>query len=182
MCRRRRRKNRRRKNKDGRGQRPPHEDDTNDDDDPAVDDPEEDDDNQDGGEVMFDDQINHRTIERVDVDPLGHRHLFMPVVEGRVEGDDHFGVGRPGLADKTNPETEMKELEKEIEHDLEKELAGKERTAPRNKMGEAGTSGAVVVSPMHWTLWAWAWACAWAWGLVRGYASSGAPRLALSRG
>lgn len=128
---------------------------------------------------MIDDQINHRTIERVDVDPFGHRHLFMPVVEGRVEGDDHFG-NRPGMVETTDQETEMKELEKEIEHDLEKELAGKERTAPRNKMGETGSgSGSVrVLTPMHWTLWAWA--CAWGWFYA--WAWCGIPRRALSQG
>lgn len=146
-----------------------------------MEDTEEEDDNGDEGEVMFDDQINHRTIERVDVDPFGHHQLFMPVVEGRVEGDDHFGISHPGVVDTTNPESEIKELEKEIEHDLEKELAGKERTAPRNKMGETGSgSGSVrvVLTPMHWTLWAWV--CTWAW--VYAWAGCGMPRPAVSQG
>lgn len=117
---------------------------------------------------MFDDQINHRTIERVDVDPFGHRHLFMPVLEGRGEEDDFFGMEGPAAPPEiTDEATEMKELENEIEHDLEMELAGKERTAPRNKMGVAGGSGRVA-SPSHWTLWAWActWASSWAWSLT----------------
>lgn len=132
---------------------------------------EDDEENGDEGDVMFDDQINHRTIERVDVDPLGHRHLFMPVLEGRGEGNDLFGMESPAAPEVTDADTEMKELEEEIEHDLEMELAGKERTAPRNKMGAAGGSGRVA-SPSHWTLWAWAWV--WAWSVTH--------HLALRRG
>ncbi|XP_045118850.1 MOXD1 homolog 2-like [Portunus trituberculatus] len=159
VCRRRKRKNRRRKNKVGRGR--PHLEDEE-----AVEDEEDEEEGGDEGEVMFDDQINHRTIERVDVDPFGHRHLFMPVLEGRGEGGEGVESVQVAAAPEANPEEEMKELEEEIEADLEMELAGKERTAPRNKMGVAGGCGRVS---LHWTLWVWAW-CLWAVGASRGLA------------
>ncbi|KAG0726697.1 MOXD1 2 [Chionoecetes opilio] len=140
VCRRRKRKNRRRKNKTTRGRQ--HQDD-----DDVLEEDDDEDENGDEGDVMFDDQINHRTIERIDVDPLGHRHLFMPVLEGRGEGGDLYGGMEGPGAPETDPDSDLKELEKEIERDLEMELA-----APRlQTLIRAANRGARAGIPL--SLW-----------------------------
>lgn len=163
VCRRRRGKNRRRQyNSKGRSR--PREDEEEegkaaadgDDSEQAGEDGEEEDEGEENhdGEVMVDDQINSRPIQRIDVDPAGRIDVFMPVVEERYEGggvDDFTGDNLPPQ-DLEDPE--LQEEFQEMEKELEQEMAGKERTASINRSGAGGSGvGSISQRPTSLVLW-----------------------------
>ncbi|KAG7162285.1 MOXD1 2-like [Homarus americanus] len=150
ICRRRRRKDRRRKNKNGRGKNHhllSH---------GGGEEVEEEEEEEDEEEVMFDDQTNSRTIERIDVDTFNHVDLYMPVIEERIENDP-YGSGGIENGDLPNvPDPELEQDLQEMERDLEQELANKfpdtlqERTSHQNRDGSG--SSCLMVTFSQWTL------------------------------
>ncbi|KAK4302315.1 hypothetical protein Pmani_025590 [Petrolisthes manimaculis] len=164
VCRRRRGKNRRRQYKNkGRSRSREDEDEEGnatadgDDGEQAGEDGEEEDVGEEDhdGEVMVDDQINSRPIQRIDVDPAGHIDVFMPVVEERYEGgggvDDFTGDNLPPQ-DLEDPE--LQEEFQEMEKELEQEMAGMERTASINRSGAGGSGvGSISQRPSSLVLW-----------------------------
>ncbi|XP_068207395.1 MOXD1 homolog 2-like [Palaemon carinicauda] len=132
VCRKRRRKNRRRKNKTARGRNHHlvgH---------GGEGDELEEEDGDTEEEVMFDDQMNSKPIETIDVDHYNHRDIFMPVMEEHFEDGiiDIYGVDTGHSA---APDRELQKEFQEMERDLEEEMHKKfpdtfqERTGHPNK-------------------------------------------------
>ncbi|XP_071513833.1 DBH-like monooxygenase protein 1 [Panulirus ornatus] len=140
VCGRRRRKNKRRKNKNERG-RSPHQPQG------AGEEEEEGED-----EVMFDDETNSRPIERIDVEPLNHVDVFMPVAEERLDHDYSSSLDVEKAGSLATQDQELDQELQEMERDLEKELAGnlQERTSSQNESG-LGSNGTPVTFS-QWTL------------------------------
>ncbi|XP_064082617.1 DBH-like monooxygenase protein 1 [Macrobrachium nipponense] len=138
VCRKRRRKNRRRKNKTARGRNHHlvgH---------GAEGEELEEEDGDTEEEVMFDDQMNSKPIETIDVDHYNHRDIFMPVMEEHLETGiiDIYGVDTGHSA---APDRELQKEFQDMERDLEEEMHKKfpdtfqERTGHPNK-NELGSS------------------------------------------
>lgn len=92
-------------------------------------------------EVMFDDQINSRPIETVDVDPFNYGNVYMPVVEERREQDQFGGVENVAILG--IPDRQLEEELEEMERDLEKEVEEKvfrEQSAHQNREVSDGSS------------------------------------------
>lgn len=108
-------------------------------------------------ELMSDDQINSKPIESIDVDPVSHGRVFMPVVEERRETNQLDRLGMEDMIIPSVPDRHLEEEFQEMERELEEELERRndqilqERTAHQNADGRSGNSG-LTVSGTKWML------------------------------